>query len=375
MNKFRLMIWKEFKHIQADELTIRLMIFPVLLQVFILGYALVTEIKNTPIMIFDASKSIQSQSLIQHIQYNNLFKFKGMLRTQEEGKDYIQRGNIKIAVIIPENFEISLTKENGASIELLVDGQDANSANIASGYIQSIISIWSTNYLKSSLKKQGIQISQVIPIRVNSVVLFNPMLKSTWYMVPALVVLLVTMITGLLTGLSVVKEKEKGTLEQLMVTPVAPIHIIIGKTVPYMIIGTLELCLFLVIATLWFGIPFKGNILTFILFGIIYMVSSLGIGIFTSTIARTPQQVLFLIWFILIFFILLSGFFIPVENMPNWVQKLTYINPVRFFMAAVRALFLKGSSIIYLWQEGLTMMIIGVTVFGASVLFFHRKST
>ena len=159
-----------------------------------------------------------------------------------------------------------------------------------------------------------------------------------------------------------------------MVTPIEPHHIIVGKTVPYFLIGIAELCVFLLLAVLWFQIPFRGNFLELLLFGMAYMFSSLGIGILTSTVARTPQQVLFLIWFIMIFFLLLSGFFIPVENMPMGVQKVSRINPMRYFMFAVREMFLKGSGLAELWGELLGMAALGGVVFGASVLLFHRRS-
>jgi ABC-2 type transport system permease protein len=217
------------------------------------------------------------------------------------------------------------------------------------------------------------KIEQIVPVTVNTSILFNPLLKSTWFMVPALVVIVVTMVTSLLSGLSIVREKEKGTLEQLMVTPVEPLHCIVGKTVPYLIIGIAELAVFLLFATLWFRIPFRGNVLEFFLFGLLYMLSSLSIGILTSTIARTPQQVLFLIWFTLIFFILLSGFFVPVENMPPWIQHVSRINPVRYFMLAVREMFLKGSGLRELWPEAVWMLVIGIPLFTASVLLFHRR--
>jgi ABC-2 type transport system permease protein len=192
-------------------------------------------------------------------------------------------------------------------------------------------------------------------------------------MVPALAVLLVTMITALLTGFSIVKEKEAGTLEQLMVTPLTPLHVVLGKVAPLIVIGLAELCVVLLFATLWFGIPFKGDFFTLMLFGLIYMASSLGIGILTSTIARTPQQVLFLTFFVLIFFILLSGFFIPIENMPRWVQTVTLINPLRFFMFVIREIFLKGSGFAELWRQGLAIMGIGLVVFCGALLTFHRK--
>jgi ABC-2 type transport system permease protein len=158
-----------------------------------------------------------------------------------------------------------------------------------------------------------------------------------------------------------------------MVTPVEPRHVIIGKTVPYLLIGLAEMCVFLVVVLLWFRIPFRGNVLVFFLFGLVYMASSLGIGILTSTIARTPQQVLYLIWFILIFFLLLSGFFLPVENMPHWVQDISRVNPVKYFMLAVREMFLKGAGLAELWRELAAMLAIGATVLAASVALFHRR--
>ncbi|MBN1130743.1 MAG: ABC transporter permease [Chitinispirillaceae bacterium] len=373
MNLLKLMVWKEFAHIRADHLSLKLMVFPVFVMTFILSYALTTEVRNIDIAVVDRSRTPQSISLVETIRSNHLFRWQGSLATPDEAKQAIDRGRLKAALIIPPDFSRRLALPEGGRVQLLVDGQDANSANVARGYVQTIVSRWAMQHFGRRLEMRGIRVASLVPVTVTPVVLFNPLLKSTWYMVPALVVLLVTIITGLLSGLSIVKEKESGTLEQLMVTPVQPHHLIIGKTVPYLLIGLAEMCLFLVVVLVWFQIPFRGNFLTFLLFGLAYMVSSLGIGILTSTVARTPQQVLFLIWFIMIFFILLSGFFVPVENMPQWVQKVAAINPVRYFMFAVREMFLKGSGFVELWRELLSMLAIGVSVFGASVLLFHRR--
>ncbi len=159
-----------------------------------------------------------------------------------------------------------------------------------------------------------------------------------------------------------------------MVTPIKPIHVVIGKTVPFFLIGLLELMLALTMAQVWFKVPFRGNYLVLFVFSAAYMLSTLGIGIFTSTVARTQQQALFIIWFFLLFFMLLSGFFMPVENMPHWVQMVTYLNPVRYFMYVLREMFLKGSGFADLWQEGLAMVGLGVTVYTFSILKFNRTS-
>lgn len=374
MKPIPLMIWKEFAHIRSDSFSIKLMIFPVILQVLIMGYALTNEVKNTTISVLDLSNTSASRSLTESIRHNYLFKYRTPAESIDEIRMRLDYGDIRIGMVIPEDFSSRLHEKDGAQVQILIDGQDANSSSVASGYLNAIISRWANTFLKNQMEKKGIKIDSVIPLQVNPAIIFNPLLKSTWFMVPALVVLLITMVTSLLSGLSIVKEKEAGTLEQLMVTPLRPIHLIFGKTIPYLIIGFIELCVFVLFAVLWFKIPFRGSIFTFFLFGFIYMLSSLGIGILTSTIARTPQQVLLLIWFLLMCFILLSGFFVPVENMPLWIQKVTVANPVRWFMFAVREIFLKGSGIQYLWKESIYMAVTGITVFGAAILLFQRKA-
>jgi len=374
VNLFRLMIWKEFRHIRADKLSVRLMVIPVFAQLLIMGYALTTEVKNIDVAMVDECMTPGSRSLMETIRGNALFRVHRAASTVAEARGRIDHGEIKAAIVFPPDFSRALAGLSGAKVQLLMDGQDANSANVARGYLNAIITGWAQEHLERDLAARGTRIESLIPVAVTPVILFNPLLTSTWYMVPGLVVILVTIITGLLSGLSIVREKEAGTLEQLMATPIEPHHLIVGKTVPYFLIGIAELCVFLVLAVLWFQIPFKGNFFEFLLVGSVYMFSSLGIGVLTSTIARTPQQVLFLIWFIMIFFLLLSGFFIPVENMPQWVQGVSCINPVRYCMFAIREMFLKGSGLAELWKELLSMAAIGGAVFGASVLLFHRRA-
>jgi ABC-2 type transport system permease protein len=374
MKFIRMILWKEFLHIKADPLMVRLITIPVLLQLFVIGYALTVEVKNIPIIVCDRSNTPQSREVVSLIRQSDRFKYMGSAH-EHEARALIYKGVAKIAIIIPRDFTRSLESKSGGSIQIIADGQDANSSNVALGYCKAIISGWAKNRLAYKLEQAGMDIDRLIPVTISTNILFNPMLKSTWYMIPALSVLLVTIVTSLLTGLSIVRERENGTFEQLMVTPIKPIHIIFGKITPFAIIGLLEISVVLLIATVWFKIPFLGKILVLFTFAIAYMVSSLGIGIFVSTITRTPQQVLFLTWFVLIFFILLSGFFVPVENMPHWVQSITYANPVRFFMFAVREIFLKGSGFAELWEEFLILLGIGSFVFSMALLSFNRRAS
>lgn len=375
MKYISLMIWKEFSHIRADPLMMRLIVFPVLLQLFVIGYALTTEVKNTPIAVLDWCTTPASRSLTAHVRTHDLFDYRGLARDKAQLVEMIDRGAIKVGLIIPADFDRTGGTVDSRSVQVLIDGQDANSSSVAGGYLQAILSNWTFEALERDLAARGRTLRDVIPLTVGSTVLFNPMLVSTWYMIPGLVVILVTIVTSLLTGFSIVKEKERGTFEQLLVTPIHSVHILLGKIVPFALIGLAEIVVFLVIAILWFGIPFRGSFGALFVYAVIYMISSLGIGILTSTLARTSQQVLFTVWFILIFFILLGGFFIPIENMPRWVQTLTAVNPVRYFMHIVRAIFLKGARFEELWPQGAAMLAIGASVFGVSVLTFSRKAT
>jgi ABC-2 type transport system permease protein len=393
MNGFRTIVWKEFAQIKRDKTSLRLMIMIPMMQMLLLGYALTTEVKNTPVAVLNHDGGPRSRDLIQAVAHNPLFDYKGPAASEADLREGLDRGDIKIGLIIPADFSRSLERATrmeagpagtpslgalngeGAQVQLWVDGQDANSANVARGYLGAILNQWAMGDLRHRLEGYGIRLDQVLPITTGASVLFNPTLKSTWYMVPGIAVILVTMVTALLTGFSIVREKEAGTLEQLMVTPLKPIHVVVGKAVPFLIIGIAELMLALNFARFWFGVPFRGSYLALLAFTAAYMLSSLGIGIFTSTVARTQQQALFIIWFFLLFFLLLSGFFLPVENMPHWVQKVTLGNPVRWFMHVLREMFLKGSGFAELWREGLAMLAIGFGVFGLSLVKFSRQSS
>lgn len=395
MSLYRVMIWKEFQQLKRDKVGLRLMFIMPLVQMFVLGYALTTEVKHTPVAVLDHDRSPVSRSLVDAVAHNDLFRFRGHAASEADLRRRLDRGEIRLGLILPPDFSEDLERAmpnlaagpgggsaglvpgmktaEGAKVQIWVDGQDANSAGVARGYLSAVLNQWSRGRLETRLAAQGLRLDQVLPVKVETQVLFNPLLKSTWYMIPGVAVILITMVTALLTGFSIVREKEAGTLEQLLVTPVKPSHVLVGKTLPFFIVGLVELMVALALARLWFQVPFRGGYLALIAFSTVYMLSSLGIGILTSTVARTQQQALFIIWFFLLFFMLLSGFFMPVENMPAWVQTVTLANPVRWFMHVLREMFLKGSGFAELWREGLAMLAIGAAVFTMAVLKFNRR--
>ncbi len=371
----RLMVRKELAHIKADPLMGRLIVFPVLVQIFVIGYALTTEVRHVPFAVVDRCRTPHSTSLIESYKPGELFDFVGMLDSERELRRSLDKGEVRMGLVVPADFAVRLERDLQAQVQLVTDGVDANSAQVAAGYAQSIANRWAFGYLNRRLRARGINLERLMPIEVNVAILYNPLLKSSWYMIPGLVVLLVTIVTSLLTGLSLVREKERGTFEQLIVTPIHPLALVLGKMIPFALIGLVEVSVCLLIATLWFGIPFRGSLPTLFAFTALYMLSSLSIGILTSTVTRTSQQVLFLTFFIVLFFLLLSGLFIPVENMPLWVQYVTYVNPVRFFIAVVREIFLKGLGFTELWREAAIMAGIGGTMLTLALGAFQRRAT
>ena len=246
MNLFRVIIRKEFAQLKRDKTSLRLMIMVPMVQMILLGYALTTEVKHTPVAVLDHDGGPDSRSLIQAVANNALFKFMGAAESEADLREQLDLGKVKLGLIIPQGFSRQLEsatrlntsggapslglgrssgnpQSGGAQLQLWVDGQDANSAGVARGYLSAVLNQWAMRHLGQRLEASGIKLDQMVPVQTDASVLFNPLLKSTWYMVPGIAVILVTMVTALLTGFSIVREKEAGTLEQLMVTPLKPI--------------------------------------------------------------------------------------------------------------------------------------------------------
>ncbi len=388
MSEIAIILRKELQQLGRDKGSLRLLFIMPIFQLIVLGFAITTEVKRTPYMTVDHCHCPESREMLSHIPLQGLFIHVGEAKTESDLRLAMDQGRVRLGIVIPKDFNKRLMQASNpaqladpgshraaaAPVQVLVDGQDANSSSVARGYFSAIAMRWSTHFLSERLMQQGKRVDEVLPISIGTQVLFNPQLRSPWYMVPGIAVILVTIVTSLLTGFSIVREKENGTLEQLMVTPLHPISLVLGKAAPYFLLGLVELMAALGIAIAVFHLPFLGSLGVLILFASAYMLSSLGIGILTSTVARTQQQALFIIWFFLLFFLLLSGFFLPVENMPHWVQTITYFNPVRYFLLVLREMFLKGSGLTELWREGLAMIGIGGLVFSMAVLLFNRKA-
>ena len=366
------MIKKEILQLKADKFYLRFLLVAPFLQLIVLGYSLTTETTNVPTLICDLDKSAVSREFVRSIGTNERFDIVGTVDEYTALEEGIQRWEASVGVYIPPGFSTNLSRDATAQIQVLLDAVDGNKALTAFGYLQQIAA------------REGIRLidppadlaPQVQPggTRMNYHYLFNPELKNAAFMVPGIVVTILTIITLLIGAMSLVREKETGTLEQLMVTPINRTQIILGKLIPFLVYSFIEVAIILKVAEVVFRLQLAGSLATLYLAIFLYLFSTLGLGLLVSSAAGTQQQALFLAWFFMIFMILLSGFFIPIENMPAWLQWLTLINPLRFMMTIVREIYLKATPIRLLADQFLPLGALGFAIFTTSVLTFQKKS-
>ncbi len=373
MRKIIFIMQKEFIQVLRDKLMLRAIFIMPIIQMLILGYTITTDIKRTPVVICDLNNSFISRELTNGFKHSEYFNIKYYEKSRDQVANYLDQAKAAIALVIPHNFSKDLYRNQKPVVQILVDGQDSNSSLIAMGYANNIIQSFIKEKIQEKLQQNPQIANKIHFVNPETRIWYNPNLVAQNYMVPGIIVILLTIITTMLTGMGIVREKEIGTLEQLMVTPIKPYQLMIGKTVPFAILGFLEIIFALFIAKLWYNIPILGNLGLLGLFALIFMFTTLGIGIFISTISKTQQQAMFLAWFMMLFALLMSGFLFPIENMPQFLQYFTYINPVRYFMTVVRELFLKGSGLSYLWPQGLVMLVFSLVIISLSALRFQKR--
>jgi ABC-2 type transport system permease protein len=356
------LIRKEFYQVLRDRNMLRLIFVMPLIQLLVLGYAVNTDVKKIYTAVYDFDKSEMSREYVRSLSAGDYF-MTGSSEFPVLSADLGFKENLyNAALIIPKDFSSNIEQRKQAKIGLLVDGANANSAAIALGYANMITG-------QFNQKVTGFRPS----ISMRQKKLYNPEGESVYFIVPGIITVLLTMITVLLTSMAIVREREIGTLEQLMVTPITTPSLILGKTIPFAIIGILEMSVGLTFGLLWFGIPFKGSIILFYALACMFLFTTLGLGMFISTISKTQQQAMFFAWFFSIFALLTAGFFSPIENMPKLIQQITYLNPLRYFMKITRAIMMKGATLGDLYFEAMALAIFGFFIFTFSWLRFSKR--
>ena len=369
MRKIKHIIKKEFIQIRRDPAMIRIIFLIPIVQLLILGYVVSSEVKNIYMVICDLDNSQISCQLIDQVRNSGYFNIKYFDQRENFLYDYLNRGKASVAIVFPVNMSRNLVKNIPTEIQILVDGVDSNTSTIALGYISGILE----NFMSNKLAQQTQSGADVHLLTPNIRIWYNPDLKFSHFMIPGLIVFLLTMVTALISAMGLVREREIGTLEQLLVAPIKKYELLIGKIVPFAVIGIVVVSLAIGFAKVWYNIPIVGNLGLFALFIIIYLFTTLGIGLFVSASAHTQQQAMFMTFFFIIFFMFLSGFLFQVENMPKFAQYLSYLDPLRYLVIAVREIFIKGSTWKYLYWQGIALIIFGGTIFSFAVLRFQRR--
>ena len=353
---------KEFHQIGRDRIMLRLIFLMPLIQLLLLGYTASTDVKLIYTVFYDLDKSELSRDYVRSFSVGDYFVPLTTDIPLTEAERGFKENRYNAVMIIPDDFSKNIQQKKPAQIGFMVDGTNANSASIALGY---------ANIITSQFNQRISGFTS--PISMQGKILYNPEMKSVYFMVPGIVATLLTMVTVMLTCMAIVREREIGTLEQLMVTPITTPALLLGKIVPFALIGFLEMSLALAFGMIWFRIPFVGSWPLLYALSLVYLFATLGVGIFISTVTRTQQQAMFFSWFFSIFALLTSGFFTPIANMPRLIQYLTYINPLRYFMKIVRGIVMKGASIDILYPEVIAMVIFGLVIFSFSWMRFSKR--
>jgi len=366
-------IIKEFLQFRRDKRMMIVSFLAPVVQLLLLGYAATTDIKDIPMLVYDQDKSSSSREFVNQFVNSGYFVIKEEVNSFKDIDHHIEDGDVWLALVIPPDFASNLLAMRQTSIQLLADGSDANSANISIGYATQIIGKYSQSIIVEFKKRIP---GMIAPARLNPEirVWYNPELKSRNFMVPGVLAMVLLIVTMTLTSLGIVKEKEIGTLEQLMVTPIKPYQLIIGKLLPFVLIAAVDVALVIVVARFWFGVPLRGSILLLLGLSGLFVLTTLGLGLFVSTVSKTQQQAMMTAQFFFFMpFIFFSGFTFPIENMPKLIQYLTYAIPLRYYIVIVRGIFLKGVGIAELWHQALALLIFGIVILTLSVLRFRKR--
>ena len=367
------MLIKEFIQVYRDKRTRFVLIVPPLVQMMVFGYAATYEIHNVPLAVLDLDNSQESRELISRFQSSPYFEVSAWLSDQRQLATLIDRGQVTLALHIHPGFAQRLRKGQAAPAQVIVDGTNSNTALIALGYVSQITAGFAEGYQRDRLQRLAPLLAAQAPrVELERRPWFNADLKSQWFFIPGIIGSLTLIMVVVLTAFAIVREREIGTLEQIMVTPIRPVEFILGKTLPFFLIGLADVALVAIVGTLWFQIPFRGSMAVLLFGTVLFLLSMLGVGLLISTISATQQQAMVSAFFFNMPAITFSGFGFPISSMPDALQKLSYLDPLRYFLVVLRGVYLKGVGLEVLWPQLLAMVAIGVTLLTISVFRFHK---
>jgi ABC-2 type transport system permease protein len=372
--RIRHMLKKEFIQTLRDRHTAWLLIGPPLIQMVVFGYAATMEIRHVSMAVLDLDNTQESRELISHFSASHYFDIRKYAAVRSDLREGVDRGDFVLAIELDSGFARRLRNGQGASVGVIVDSSNSNTALVALGYLNQIGASFARDYEKEQMQRVSPAAIAFAPqVSVESRPWFNENLESQWYFVPGVIGNLMLIMIMNLTAFAVVREREIGTLEQVMVTPIRRWEFILGKTLPFFLIGCFDAALLSVIGTLWFGVPFRGHILPFAVGAMTFLLAALGLGLFISTMARTQQQSMITAFFFIMPMVTLSGFGTPISSMPVFFQRLSYLNPLRHVVFILRSIYLKGVGLSVLWPNIAFMAAFALILLNISILRFHKS--
>jgi ABC-2 type transport system permease protein len=368
------MVLKEFIQVLRDRRARVTLFVPPLIQTLVFGYAATYEIRHVPIAVLDYDHSQQSRDLLSRFASSPYFELRGYLPNHDAVAEALDRGDVTLVVHLQAGFAQQLTKGQTAPVQVIVDGTNSNTAMIAAGYVGQIAERFAAEQQQQRLQRTlPLAAAQIPTVVLERRPWYNPELRSRWFFVPGVIGTLMFIIVVVLTAFAVVREREIGTLEQIMVTPIRRAEFILGKTLPFFLIGLLDAALIASLGTFWFEIPFRGSLLVLFAGVVVYLLCMLGIGLFISTVSANQQQAMVTSFFFAMPAITFSGFAYPIASMPQWMQVITYADPLRYFLIVIRSVYLKGAGFDVLWPQMAAMAAIGIFMLTISILRFHKS--
>lgn len=367
------LVRKEFIQIWRDPRTLYIALMIPVLQLFLLGYAATNEVRNLPTAVYDQDRSAEARRLLDAYRAADYFALTWDVDSETRIKDLIESGEARIGIIIPPNFGRAIQSGGQAQINFVFDGTEPTATGAALAAAQQIGAQYGAEIQISRLQRLGSQLSVQPPLQVHTQVWYNPDLEDAYFMVPGLIGMILFLITAMLTASAIVRERERGTIEQLIVTPIRPWELVVGKIIPYVLIAIFNTLEVLFIGSWWFGVPIRSGLALVLALSGLFLLTSLGLGLLASTVANTQQEATITIYALMLPSIMLSGFFFPIEAMPPLLQWISYAIPLRYYLVIIRSLLLKGVGAASLTREIIALAIFGFVLMMAAALRFRKR--
>ncbi len=361
---------KELLHIVRNRRTLVVIFLLPVIQLFLLGYAATTDIEHLRTAVLDADRTSQSRELIEAYRASNYFNIVAYVGSEDEMAHLVDRGTVRAGLLIPTGYGHDIAAGRTAGISVVIDGSDPTVANAVFAAAQQV---GQAEGIRIVERRLGIAVDELTALEVHPRVWYNPQMRSANFMIPGLVAMILFTITILLTSMAIVREREQGTIEQLMVTPIRPIELVVGKVAPYVLLAFFNVLEVLTIAVFWFGVPIHGSLLLLLALAALFLLTSLGLGIFFSSVANTQQEAMLLVFLTMLPSIFLAGFFFPIEAMPGFLQLCSYAVPLRYMLVIIRGIILKGVGLEVLSDQVAALAVFGTVIMAVAATRFRKR--